>query len=75
MLKSELTDIQGIGQILKNRLLTKFGSVKRIQEAEEAQLSEVVGKAAAARLIAHFAQNQPPSEDIRREGQLDPENE
>lgn len=63
MLKSELTDIQGIGQKLRGRLLTAFGSVKRIQEAGEDRLTEVVGKAAAARITAHFARNKQPLED------------
>ena len=54
MLKSELTDIPGIGPKLRDRLLTELGSVQRIREAGEEQLSALVGPAAAGKIISHF---------------------
>ncbi len=42
-LASELDSIKGIGAKTKEKLLRHFGSVKRIREAEEASIAEIVG--------------------------------
>lgn len=42
-LHSELDDIKGIGPKAKEALLSKFKSVKKIKEASQEQLSEVLG--------------------------------
>ena len=51
---SILDDAPGIGPVLKQRLLSTFKSVKRIREAGEAQLAEVVGPKKAADLYAYL---------------------
>ena len=43
LVHSELDDIQGIGEVKKKALLKKFGSVKRIKEANIEELTEVKG--------------------------------
>ncbi len=42
-LSSELDSLQGIGPVKKKRLLSHFGSVKRIKEATEEELRQVEG--------------------------------
>jgi excinuclease ABC subunit C len=42
-LRTSLTDIEGIGEVLSARLLKHFGSVQSIKQAEEGQLAEIVG--------------------------------
>ena len=44
---SELDSIKGIGTATKTALLKQFKSVKRIREASEEAVAEVVGKAKA----------------------------
>ena len=46
-LHSELDDIKGIGKVTKETLLKTFKSVKRIKEADEDAIAEVIGKAKA----------------------------
>ena len=46
-LHSELDDIKGIGKATKEALLKAFKSVKRIKEADEDAIAEVIGKAKA----------------------------
>ena len=48
---SRLDDIPGIGEVLKNKLLTHFKSVKNIENASEEELAKVVGPAKAAKLL------------------------
>ena len=51
---SILDNAPGIGPVLKQKLLATFKSVKRIREASEAQLAEVVGPKKAADLYAYL---------------------
>ena len=44
-LKTELTDVKGLGPITAEKLLNKFKSVKKIRELTEAELIAEVGKA------------------------------
>ena len=44
---SELDQIKGVGAATKTALLRQFKSVKRIREASEEAIAEVVGKAKA----------------------------
>ncbi|MCD8302242.1 MAG: excinuclease ABC subunit UvrC [Prevotellaceae bacterium] len=46
-LASELDKIKGIGPKTKDTLLRHFGSVKRIRDAEEEAIAEVIGKSKA----------------------------
>jgi excinuclease ABC subunit C len=53
-LKSELTDIKGISYSTAQKLLWKFKSVKTIQNSEEVELAEVIGKAKAKIVSDYF---------------------
>lgn len=53
-LHSELDDIRGIGPKTKEALLHHFRTVKRISEASDDELADVVGSSKAAILKAHF---------------------
>jgi len=46
-LGTSLDEIQGIGAKTVDKLITHFGSVKRVMEASETELSNLVGKAKA----------------------------
>lgn len=56
-LKSELEDIDGIGKTTVEKLLTKFKSVKKIREAGDDELSEVLNKAQLSALKSYFSSN------------------
>ncbi|MEE4259212.1 MAG: excinuclease ABC subunit UvrC [Bacteroidales bacterium] len=53
-IKSELTDIEGVGFSTAQKLLWKFKSVKKIKEASLDALTEVVGKSKAEIVYQHF---------------------
>jgi len=53
-LHSELDNIKGIGPKTRDELLKALKSVRRIQEAELAQLEHVVGAAKASMVYQHF---------------------
>ncbi|MBG8553202.1 excinuclease ABC subunit UvrC [Hymenobacter guriensis] len=55
-LKTELTDVKGLGPVTADKLLTKFKSVKKIKELSEAELIAEVGKAKARILLDYFSQ-------------------
>ncbi|UOQ54456.1 excinuclease ABC subunit UvrC [Hymenobacter cellulosivorans] len=57
-LKTELTDVKGLGPVTAEKLLTKFKSVKKIKELTEAQLIEEVGKAKARILLNYFSEQE-----------------
>lgn len=54
-LRTELTEIPGVGETTATNLLITFGSVERIKTLTEDQIAEVVGKTAAAKIVAYFA--------------------
>ena len=54
IIKSELTDIKGIGPGTAQKLLTKLGSVSTIKNANLQELSEVIGKQKAEIILKHF---------------------
>lgn len=54
-IKSELTEIKGISHNTAQKLLWKFKSVKAIKEKTEEELAEVIGKAKAKIVFAHFS--------------------
>jgi len=60
-LKTELTDVKGLGPITADKLLNKFKSVKKIRELNEIELITEVGKAKAKILQDYFAKNEAPS--------------
>lgn len=55
-LHSELDDIKGIGPKAKEALLSKFKSMKKIKEASQKQLSEVLGPHKAEILAKYFTE-------------------
>lgn len=52
MVDSVLDEVEGIGPTRKKALLRRFGSLKRIREATEAELAETVPEAVAADLYS-----------------------
>jgi excinuclease ABC subunit C len=59
---TELTGIEGIGAATAEKLLTHFGSVARVRACSAAELSEVVGKNAAKKVVTYFLKDkQPPT--------------
>ncbi len=59
-LKTELTDVKGLGPVTADKLLNKFKSVKKIRELTESELIAEVGKAKAKLLQVYFAENAAP---------------
>jgi excinuclease ABC subunit C len=53
-LRSDLDDIPGIGPERRRRLLSRFGSLRGVRAASEAELAAAVGKTTAARVTAYF---------------------
>jgi excinuclease ABC subunit C len=53
-LRSELTEIPGIGEKTSRELLRAFGSVKRVKAASEEELRSVVNAPKAAAVRAYF---------------------
>jgi excinuclease ABC subunit C len=53
-LVSELDAIPGVGPAKRQRLLSRFGSVRGVRGASEAELALAVGPATARRIRAHF---------------------
>lgn len=53
-LHSELDDIQGIGPKTKDSLLKALKSVKRIKEAEQSKIAEIIGPAKAQIVYKYF---------------------
>jgi excinuclease ABC subunit C len=51
---SELSEIPGVGDKRKMKLLKQFGSIERIAKATAEELSPFVGKKAAADIATHF---------------------
>ncbi len=64
-LTSELHEVPGIGERTVQKLLKTFGSLERVRQAPEEELVRVIGKAAAGRLSAWFAQNALSGESLR----------
>jgi excinuclease ABC subunit C len=48
---SELDTIKGIGPVIKEKLLQKYKSVKRIKEAPQSEIEELIGKKKAETLF------------------------
>jgi excinuclease ABC subunit C len=53
-LRSELDDIPGIGPGRRRKLLSRFGSLRGVRGASEAELAAAVGKTTAQRVLAYF---------------------
>lgn len=59
LVKTELSEIKGIGDATAADLLRHFRSVKRVKEATSEELTEIVGQSKAGIVYAHF--HTPPS--------------
>ena len=57
-IRSELSEIKGIGEKTATELLQRFKSVKRIKEANQKDLEEIVGFSKAKIVFDHFNRNQ-----------------
>jgi excinuclease ABC subunit C len=58
-LVSELSEVPGVGDKTRQKLLRHFGSLERVKQAPEADLIAVVGRATARRIREHFASLPP----------------
>jgi excinuclease ABC subunit C len=61
-LTSELDEIEGVGAKTVQKLLKQLGSSELVRAASEDQLAVVVGRAAARRVRAFYAQKDVPAE-------------
>jgi excinuclease ABC subunit C len=59
---SELSDIPGVGEKRKTRLLRNLGSIQRVANASVAELSPFVGRKTAEEIVAHFARQRALAE-------------
>ena len=55
VLVTQLREIPGVGEKTAQKLLTVFGSISGVEEADEPALAEVVGPALAGRIRSDFA--------------------
>ncbi|MDR1846543.1 MAG: excinuclease ABC subunit UvrC [Bacteroidales bacterium] len=55
-IRTQLTDIDGIGEQLAQKLLLKFVSVERIRNATLSELEDCIPKSKAAAVFNHFAE-------------------
>lgn len=53
-LKTELTEIEGIGGKTADKLLKAFGSIASLRTKTEAEIAEVAGKSIAQKLVEYF---------------------
>lgn len=53
-LRTELTEIPGIGEATATKLLRSLGSVDGVRSATPEQLREIIGQAAATKVYAHY---------------------
>jgi len=54
LIGSILDDIDGIGPITRNKLLTHFGSVENIKKASNEEITQIVGKKLAKKILNEF---------------------
>ena len=59
---SELSAIPGVGEKRKGRLLRHFGSIHRVSEATESELTPFVGEKTAHEIVEHFARQRSLSQ-------------
>ena len=52
-----LTEVDGVGQKTSQMLLSAFKSVKKIKEASEEELSNIIGAKLAKAVYLHFNEN------------------
>jgi len=57
-LKTELTDIEGIGTKTAQKLLNVFGSVKNIKKVDEQQLQKAIGEKTGSEVFTYFEERE-----------------
>jgi len=57
--KTELLEIPGVGARTTKRLLTHFGSLQAVKDADLAALTSVVSRAQAQAILRHFRKDEP----------------
>ncbi len=62
-IQTELTGIEGIGEVTAEKLLTAFGSVKRIREASAEDLELLIGKKATKQVVKHLIKSKDKVEE------------
>lgn len=62
-LKTELTEVPGIGEKTAEKLLKHFGSIKKMMAAGQESWSEAVGEAVAEKMITYFYGEQAGMEE------------
>lgn len=62
-IKTELTEIPGIGAKTAEKLLLHFGSIARLKAAEAAEIEQVVGKAAMGKVARYFEESTAGSDE------------
>lgn len=67
-LKSELTEIPGIGPTTAKKLLSRFSSVKRVKAATREELIDCVGPSLADKLLRNFADGSLASDQATQSG-------
>ncbi len=55
-LKTELTEIPGIGKKTSEKLLVHFGSLARVKAADKEEVEKVIGKVAAGKVTNYFSE-------------------
>jgi excinuclease ABC subunit C len=66
-IQTELTGIEGVGEVTAEKLLTTFGSVKRIREATAEELEAVIGKKATKQVVKHLIKSAKKTEETQEE--------
>src|SRR5207302_10883274 len=64
-LESELEQVEGVGHKTIEKLLREFGSLERVREASQQDLSNAIGPVAARRIQEFLAEKDPQSEPAR----------
>ncbi len=73
--RTELLDIPGIGEKTAEKLLKHFGSVKKVREASEEALKEVLNARVVKQLMAYFGKNPEQAAELDgRQGENSREN-
>ena len=57
MIKTELSEIKGIGESTSDKLLLHFKSVKKIRDASLIEIEKVIGKAKAKIVLNYLARD------------------
>ncbi|MBK6995153.1 MAG: excinuclease ABC subunit C [Lewinellaceae bacterium] len=64
-LKTELTEIPGIGKKTSEKLLSHFGSLARVKAADKEEVEKLIGKVAAGKVAGYFAEGQEDENSVR----------